>query len=128
MPTQNSMRELTSSYSFKAKLWKHDGPSGWFFVSVPIATSKRIRRSHLSSEEGWGRLKTKATIGRTSWQTAVWFDSKRGRYLLPVKKTIREKEGIKPNKTVSVQLELERIPWEINVVASGSRSGIRKEL
>ena len=116
MPTKNSKRELTSAYSFKAKLWKHDGPSGWFFVSVPIATSKRIRQSHLSSEEGWGRLKTKATIGRTSWNTAVWFDSNRGRYLLPVKKTIRDKEAVKPNQMLSVALEFERILWEIDLI------------
>ncbi|MEZ4873107.1 MAG: DUF1905 domain-containing protein [Bdellovibrionales bacterium] len=65
-------------YSFQGKIWKHKSPSGWHFVTLPKELSKKIRNVHLASEEGWGRLKTCASIKSTKWETAIWFDSKLG--------------------------------------------------
>ncbi|MEN9309579.1 MAG: hypothetical protein RL173_3511, partial [Fibrobacterota bacterium] len=31
------------SRSFTAILWKHEGPSSWFFASLPVAMSAEIR-------------------------------------------------------------------------------------
>ncbi|MDD4087237.1 MAG: DUF1905 domain-containing protein, partial [Bacteroidales bacterium] len=42
-------------------------------------------------EEGWGRLKATAEIGKSVWKTAIWFDTKHQTYILPLKAEIRKK-------------------------------------
>ena len=93
-------------YSFKASPWQHTGPGGWHFVSLPAALSKRIRKNLQQEEEGWGRLRTTVKIGQTEWRTAIWFDTKRETYLLPLKVEIRKKEMIAPQQEVTVILWL----------------------
>lgn len=94
-------------YKFKGKVWMHKGPAGWHFVTLPKMLAKKIRINHGLDEEGWGRLKTKAVIGKSKWQTAIWFDSKFQSYLLPVKSEIRSREQIDSGDKVSVKLSLE---------------------
>lgn len=79
-------------YSFKGKLWQYPGSGGWYFISLPTKLSKEIRAALKSEEEGWGRLKATAKIGKIQWDTAIWFDTKQNSYLLPIKKEIRLKE------------------------------------
>lgn len=90
------------TYSFTAAVWQHDGPSGWYFVSLPQDLSTEIRELLRAEEEGWGRLKATALIGKIEWKTAIWFDSKKATYLLPLKSDVRKKENIALNQTVNV--------------------------
>lgn len=92
------------TYVFDGKLWKYKSNSGWHFVTLPKSLSKKIRKIHGSSEEGWGRLKTIARIGKTEWNTAIWFDSKFQSYLLPVKASIRKTESLAAGVVVAVKL------------------------
>lgn len=103
--------KLETKFSFKAKLWKYEGPAGWCFVTIPKLTAKRIRSLYSSSEEGWGRLKTTATIGNSSWKTSVWYDSKAGSYLLPIKIAVRRKEKLAIGAFVTGQIEFEVDRW-----------------
>jgi hypothetical protein len=86
-------------YKFNAEIWAHDGPSSWYFVSLPFDFSKEIRDNLKSDEEGWGRLNATAKIGITEWKTAIWYDTKLKTYLLPVKAEIRKIEKIKAGQT-----------------------------
>ena len=81
-------------YRFESSLWRHSSNGGWFFLTIPKELSKEIRSILGSEEEGWGRLKVKASIRNTEWDTAIWFDTKLECYLLPVKAEIREKEKL----------------------------------
>ena len=81
-------------YKFTASPWVSEGPGGWCFVSLPKSISKEIRKIFRTEEEGWGRLKATAKIGRTEWRTAIWFDTKLETYLLPLKSEIRQKENL----------------------------------
>lgn len=95
-------------YSFRAPIWKYQGPGGWYFVTLPKATSLKIRKKHGISEEGWGRLRTVAKIGKSEWKTSIWYDSKAGGYLLPVKASVRKIEDLSEGSRVSVVIKLER--------------------
>ncbi|MCM0606354.1 MAG: DUF1905 domain-containing protein [Xanthomonadaceae bacterium] len=103
--------KLETKFSFRARLWKYGGPAGWFFVTIPKSTAKRIRKLYSSSEEGWGRLKTTATIGASSWKTSVWYDTKADSYLLPIKMAVRKKEKLAIGAFVTGQLEFEAERW-----------------
>jgi hypothetical protein len=90
------------TYEFHAKLWQHNGPSGWYFVSLPINIASEIRENLKWQEEGWGRMKATAKIGQSQWETAIWFDTKHNTYILPIKGEIRKKERLGSNEAVQV--------------------------
>lgn len=93
-------------YSFTAELWRYAGPAGWYFLSLSTRLSKEIRINLKASEEGWGRMKATAFTGHSSWQTAIWYDTKLQTYLLPVKNEIRKKELLVEGKEVKIVLTI----------------------
>jgi hypothetical protein len=94
------------SYSFSAKVWKSGGFGGWYFVTLPKELSVKIRKEFWTQEEGWGRLKAIAYIGNTEWKTAIWFDTKKGSYLLPVKTSVRKEENIDVEDNITVAIKI----------------------
>ncbi|MEM1337373.1 MAG: DUF1905 domain-containing protein [Bacteroidota bacterium] len=82
------------NYTFSTKMWKHNAPGGWYFVSLPKSISKEIREHLKWQEEGWGRMKAIAQIQKEQWETAIWYDTKKETYLLPVKAKVRAKLSI----------------------------------
>ncbi|ESU22733.1 hypothetical protein FEDK69T_19930 [Flavobacterium enshiense DK69] len=93
-------------YDFSAKVWQYPSPGGWYFVSLPENIAKEIRANLKKEEEGWGRLKATAEIGKSQWKTAIWFDTKMNTYLLPLKAEIRKKENIFNGKIVDATILL----------------------
>lgn len=91
-------------YEFSAQTWQHASPGGWYFVSLPKDMSTEIRSNLKWQEEGWGRLKATAKIGDHQWETAIWFDTKKETYLLPLKAEIRKKEKIEAENQIEVTL------------------------
>jgi hypothetical protein len=87
-------------YRFSSKLWQYPGLGGWHFISLPLKLSNEIRRSFKSAEAGWGRLTVAARIGATEWRAAIWFDTKRNTYLLPLKAEVRKRENLVAGKSV----------------------------
>ena len=68
--------------------------AGWHFVTVDKATSEEIRHSQAGKvKKGWGSIPVSITLGTSSWDTSI-FPCKDGTYLLPLKSTIRKKEGL----------------------------------
>ena len=91
-------------YEFSGEIWKHPSPAGWHFISLPEHLSKEIRENSRWQEEGWGRMKAEVEIGEVLWETAIWFDSKLGTYLLPIKAKVREKAKIQKGDRALVKL------------------------
>ncbi len=91
-------------YQFTAQIWRYEGAGGWYFISLPPELSAEIRSLLRSEEEGWGRLKATAAIGQSEWKTAIWFDSKRGTYLLPLKSEVRKRENLREGQSPDVIL------------------------
>ncbi|MFM2037335.1 MAG: hypothetical protein RL432_274 [Bacteroidota bacterium] len=97
---------INITYKFSAPVWKHSANGGWYFVSLPIEFSKEIRQNMKWQEEGWGRMKTKSKIRETSWDTAIWYDTKLGTYILPLKVDSRKKEKIEIGNILDVEIIL----------------------
>lgn len=91
-------------YEFVAKPWQHSSPGGWYFVSLPTELSKEIRENLKWQEEGWGRLKATAKIKDIEWETVIWFDTKMGLYLLPLKAKVREKVKLQIGENIKVSV------------------------
>jgi hypothetical protein len=91
-------------YAFSAEIWQHAVPNGWYFVSLPIEVASEIRENLRWQEEGWGRMKATAEIGKSRWETAIWFDKKHKTYLLPIKAEIRTKEKLERERIIKVTI------------------------
>jgi hypothetical protein len=89
-------------FEFWAQLWQYAGPNAWYFISLPADVATEIRANLKWQEEGWGRMKATARIGQSEWDTAIWFDTKRNTYILPIKALIRTNEGLKLNEDIQV--------------------------
>ena len=51
-------------------------------------------------------MRVHVRIGETVWATSVFPEKASGSYLLPVKKSVREKEGFDAGDKVTVRLDL----------------------
>ena len=94
-------------YEFSANAYQYsssEGMCGWTFVSLPKELSAEIRGDFKHLEEGWGRLKVTAKLGKSEWQTAIWFDTKQDTYLLPLKAKIRKQENVVPGESLHVTI------------------------
>lgn len=87
-------------YEFNASPWQHASLGGWYFISLPKDIAKEIREHFQWQEEGWGRIRVEAKIGKTQWQTAIWFDTKLDTYLLPLKAEVRKREQVEINRNI----------------------------
>ena len=87
-------------------MWKYNGNGGWHFISIPKEYTKEIRENLQWQEEGWGRMKATASIENIEWNTAIWYDSKKNTYLLPIKSEIRRQAKLDINKTYKVTIFL----------------------
>jgi len=101
------LRRVTPSYEFHAEVWLNPGEAGWHFVTLPADVADDIKERTAASSRAFGAVKVTADIGGHSWQTSLFPDTKRGTYLLPVKKTVRDKAGIGTGDTVEVRLDFQ---------------------
>lgn len=94
------MKKIT----FTAKLWLYPGNAAWHFITVPKKESTQIKEKHGKNARGWGSLPVSVTVGKTTWETSIFPDSKTGTYLLPVKAVVRRAEGIGEGDSLSISL------------------------
>lgn len=93
-------------YKFKAEVWKYqfEGATAWHFITLPKDTAAEIRFLSTGRTAAWGSLRVSAQIGKTSWNTSLFPDSKRGSYLLPVKAAVRQAENLKDGTSVTCRI------------------------
>jgi hypothetical protein len=57
--------------------------------------------------KAFGSLRVSATIGETRWDTSIFFDTKAGAFVLPVKADVRRKESLNLGDSVTCSIALE---------------------
>ncbi len=93
-------------YTFCVTPLPCDEACTWHFLALPKALSAEIRADFKHQEEGWGRMKVHAKIGNTAWSTSIFYDTKHGTYLMPLKSEVRKKEKIDPEKPVTTAIRV----------------------
>lgn len=71
---------------------------------------------------GFGAVGVAARIGASSWRTSVFPDAERGTYVLPLKRVVRDAEGISEGRTVDVSLDVLDV-GQTSSVSAGFRRG-----
>ena len=89
-------------FSGKIFIWR--GPAPWSFVTDPAEQSRDLQSISRLVTYGWGVIPVHARIGKTEWQTSLF--PKDGRYLVPIKASVRKAEKLAEGDLVSVRLEV----------------------
>jgi Domain of unknown function (DUF1905) len=95
---------VVDMYVFSAELWQYDGPSAWYFVSLPPDIADDIRAEFGAQAGGFGSIKVAAAVRTTQWTTSLFPDKTRGTYLLPVRRSVRVAENLEVGDVATVSL------------------------
>jgi Domain of unknown function (DUF1905) len=95
---------VTEPLTFAGEVWIAPGDGVWHFTTVPPEIAEII---HLASgpRVGFGSVRVRVTVGDSSWSTSV-FPNTRDTYVLPLKRSVRDAEGILAGDVVDVLLTL----------------------
>jgi hypothetical protein len=89
---------------FNSKIWYWRGPAPWYFVTVPAKQSYDLKAIVGLVTYGWGMIPVNARIGKTDWKTSLF--PKDGRYIVPIKTSVRQAENLEEGDEVTVRLEI----------------------
>lgn len=90
-------------FSFSAKIFRWPGEAGWYFVYLPKDLVDKIKKVKNNAK---GFVKIQVKLGKSIWQTSLFPFTKEKTYLICIKKSIREKEGIYEGDTTKIVFEL----------------------
>ena len=93
---------MNIEFNGKILFWR--GPAPWFFVTVPAKQSRDIKELSALVSYGCGVIPVHVQIGKTEWTTSLF--PKDGRYLVPIKASVREAENLDVGDKVTVRLEV----------------------
>ena len=86
-------------------VWHWRGPAPFHFVTVPDGACDHLRDVARDVTYGWGMIPVRARIGATEWTTSLF--PKDGRYLVPLRDSVRTAEEIDVGDVVTVRLSVE---------------------
>ena len=89
---------------FSGDIWYWRGPAPFYFVTVPEAECEILKDVSTWVTYGWGMIPVRACIGKTVWKTSLF--PKEGRYLVPIKNSVRKAEDLDEGNRVTVRLEV----------------------
>lgn len=85
--------------------WQARQDTAWFFADVPEELSAEVREVMQPFARGFGAVRVAATVGGTTWRTSI-FPGSSGSYALPLKRAVREDEGLVEGGPVTVDLDI----------------------
>ncbi len=89
-------------YTAQAKIWLYPGESAsWHFVTLPKDLGTTIKQTYAHNRRGFGSLPVTVTIGTTTFTTSIFPDRHSGSYLLPLKASVRNKEELLLDDTIT---------------------------
>ena len=89
---------------FNGKILYWRGPAPWYFVTVPAKQSRDIKAISGLVTYGWGVIPVLVRVGKSEWKTSLF--PKDGRYLVPIKASVRKAEDLDAGDKVTVRLEI----------------------
>jgi hypothetical protein len=89
---------------FRGEIWYWRGPAPFHFVTVAPDESAMIAVVAPGITYGWGMIPVTVRIGSSVTTTSLW--PKDGGYIVPLKNSLREGEGLELGDEVEVTLLL----------------------
>lgn len=99
---------ISNTYTFEAELWAWSARRElWVFAALPEDASAEIG-DEPRPPSGFGSVKVWVELGSSRWSTSIFPDSDRKAYVLPVKKVVRDAEGVGVGDVVEIRIEVVR--------------------
>jgi len=95
----------SSLFTIKSMVWLYPGKAAWHFATIQKEVAVDIVASYPWPRRGFGSIPVNVTIGKSTWKTSI-FPEKSGTFLLPLKKLVREVEGIVEKDEIDIKLEV----------------------
>lgn len=89
---------------FNGEIWYWRGPAPHYFITVPDEQCRDLKAISGLVTYGWGMIPLSVRIGNTEWKTSLF--PKDGRYIVPIKATVRKAENLEEGDEVTVRLEV----------------------
>ena len=87
-------------------IWRSDTGTGWHFVTLPEAPRDAVKAEIEGiPRKGFGSVKVRVTIGKSTFETSLFPAKEFGSYLLPVKAIVRKANGLLARDTIEVAIE-----------------------
>lgn len=96
-----------AEHAFHAQIWEHapEEPGSWHFLTLPGDVADDVALE-AGPRGGFGSVRVEVSIGSSTWRTSLFPDSKSGTFVLPVKKPVRQANGLQAGDTCEVRLEV----------------------
>lgn len=96
-----------AEHVFRAQIWEHapDEPGSRHFLTLSLDVAEDVA-FEAGPRGGFGSVRVEVSIGRSTWRTSLFPDSKAGTFVLPVKKPVRQANGLHAGDTCEVRLEV----------------------
>ena len=88
---------------FSGEIWFWHGPAPWYFVTIPAKQCRDLSAISGVVTYGWGMIPVHVRIGKSEWETSLF--PKDGRYIVPIKASVRKAESLEEGDTVTVQVD-----------------------
>ncbi|MGC4772811.1 DUF1905 domain-containing protein [Micromonospora sp. DT44] len=89
-------------YEFEGTVWEWRGPSPYHFVTISPECVEMVRQVASAVTYGWGMIPVEVRLGRSRWRTSLF--PKDGGYVLPLRDSVRTREGIALDDVVRIHL------------------------
>ena len=98
------MPQNSARFVFTGMLWLYPAEKAtWHFVTLPRGIAVKIK-SLRRKTPGFGMVKVAVKTGETEWTTSLFPDKRSKSYLLPVKASVRKREGLIAGDFVQVEI------------------------
>jgi hypothetical protein len=97
-----------AEHVFHAEIWEHapEEPGSWHFLTLPADVAEEVA-FEAGPRGGFGSVRVEVSIGSSTWRTSLFPDSRSDSFVLPVKKPVRQANGLQAGDTCEVRLEVE---------------------
>jgi hypothetical protein len=102
------MARASKKYTFTEEVWIYPSETAsWYFVTLPDAVSIGVRNEVLGRPRaGFGSIRVRVTMGKSTWETSIFPDARSKSYLLPIKASIRRCEQVYVKDHVTISLSI----------------------
>ena len=83
------MKKRKNTFKVEARVWQWPGDAPWHFVTLDKKNGDQIRNSYKK-----GMIKIRASLGKTTWDTALFPHKYSQGYLIALKKSVRLAEDV----------------------------------
>lgn len=92
------------NFEFSGTIWFWKGPAPWYFVTMPEEQCHELSAISRFVTYGWGVIPVQVRIGTTEYKTSLF--PKDGRYIVPIKASVRKAENLDEGDSVTICLEI----------------------